>query len=83
MPGPTTRVTTVYEVPRAPHVPPWSVVPANSIEIQTGLTTLGSRVVSSLSIGYLRERGLFITIRTPRGPHTALQIARSLRAAGK
>jgi hypothetical protein len=83
VPEATTHVTTVYEVPLAPHVPPWSVVPANSIELQTGLTTLGSRVVHSLSIGYLKERGIYITIRTPQGQRTALQIARSLHAVRK
>jgi hypothetical protein len=77
-PGTTTRATTVYEVPRAPHVPPWSLVPSGSLEVQTGLTTLGNRVTRTLSIGYLKERGLYITIRTPHGGHTALQIARSL-----
>jgi hypothetical protein len=82
-PGAATRDTTVYEVPRAPRVPPWSTVPADSIQVQTGLTTLGSRVVPSLSIGYLKERGLYVTIRTPQGQQTALRIARSLRAAGK
>ena len=80
-PGATTGATTVYEVPRAPHVPPWTLVPAGSVEVQTGLTTLGSRVVHTLSIGYLRERGLYVTIRTPQGPRTVLRIARSLHAA--
>jgi hypothetical protein len=82
-PATTTRVTTVYEVPRLPRVPPWGLVPAGSIELQRGLTTLGNRVVHTLSIGYLRERGLFITIRTPEGQHAALQIARALRGAPK
>jgi len=82
-PGATTAATTIYEVPQAPRVPPWTLVPAGSIEIRTGLTTLGKRVVHTLAIGYLREHGLYVTVRTPQGLHTALQIARSLHAAQK
>jgi hypothetical protein len=78
-----TRFTTIYEVPQAPRVYPWSSVPANSIKVQSGLTTAGNHVVHTQSIGYLKERGLYITIRTPQGQHTALQIARSLHGAGK
>jgi hypothetical protein len=78
-----TRFTTIYEVPQAPRVYPWSSVPANSIKVQSGLTTAGNHVVPTQSIGYLKERGLYITIRTPQGQHTALQIARSLHRAGK
>ena len=52
-------------------------------EVQSGLTTAGNHVVHTQSIGYLKERGLYITIRTPQGQHTALQIARSLHGAGK
>ena len=78
-----TRFTTIYEVPRAPRVYPWSGVPGGSITVQSGLTTSGNRIVHTLRIGYLQKHGLFITIRTPKGPHTALQIARSLRAAHK
>ena len=74
-----TRFTTVYEVPRAPRVYPWSSVPAGSIKVQSGLTTVGNHVVHTLGIGYLQAHGLYITIRTPDGEHTALQIARSLR----
>jgi hypothetical protein len=74
-----TRFTTIYEVPRAPRVVPWSSVPDGSINIHSGLTTLGSRVVPTLRIGYLQKHGLYITIRTPNDGHTALQIARSLR----
>jgi len=74
-----TRFTTIYEVPRAPRVYPWSVVPNGSINIHSGLTTLGSRVVPTLRIGYLQKHGLYITIRTPNDEPTALQIARSLR----
>jgi hypothetical protein len=76
----TTRLTTVYEVPRVPRVPPWSTVPAGSIQLQTGLTTIGDRVVPTLRLGYLEKRGLYITIRTPQGRQTALRIARSLHA---
>lgn len=76
-----TRFTTVYELPRAPRTPPWVLVPAGSIEIQTGYTTLGDRVVHTPWIGFLRKHGLYITISTPQGPQTALQIARSLRGA--
>lgn len=83
--GPRARTgfTTIYEVPQAPRVYPWSSVPANSIKVQSGLTTAGNHVVHTLSIGYLKERRLYITIRTPQGQHTALQIARSLHSAGK
>jgi hypothetical protein len=76
----TTHLTTVYEVPEAPRVPPWSTVPAGSIQLQSGLTTIGDRVVPTLRIGYLAKRGLYITIRTPEGRRTALRIARSLHA---
>jgi hypothetical protein len=76
-----TRFTTVYEVPRAPRVYPWSGVPAGSLTVQSGLTTIGNRIDHTLWIGYLQKHGVFITIRTPQGQHTALQIARSLRAA--
>lgn len=82
-PGSSSRDTTVYEVPRAPRVPPWSRVPAGSIEVQTGLATVGKHLVHTMSVGYLRERGLYITIRTPHGPRTALQIARGVRTASK
>jgi hypothetical protein len=74
----STRLTTVYEVRRAPRVTPWSAVPANSIQLQSGLTTSGDRVVPTLRIGYLRKHGLFLTIRTPEGRGTALKLARSL-----
>jgi hypothetical protein len=74
-----TRFTTIYEVPRAPRVYPWSGVPGGSITVQSGLTTIGNRIVHTLRIGYLQEHGLYITIRTPQDEHTALQIARSLR----
>ena len=80
-PAATTRATTVYEVPRASRVPPWYFVPAGSLEVQRGMTTQGNRLVRTLSIGYLRERGRLITIRTPLGPRAALQIARGLRSA--
>jgi hypothetical protein len=76
----TTRFTTVYEVPKAPRVYPWSTVPAGSLRVQSGLTTVGSNVVHTLRIGYLQKHGLFITIRTPESERTAVQIARSLRA---
>lgn len=78
-PHTSTRFTTIYEVPRAPRVVPWSSVPDGSINLHSGLTTLGSRVVHTVRIGYLQKHGLYITIRTPEGEHTALQIARSLR----
>jgi hypothetical protein len=75
-----TRFTTVYEVPAAARGEPWSSVPAGSIKVQSGLTTVGGRVVRTLRIGYLQTHGLFVTIRTPQDERTALQIARSLRA---
>ena len=74
-----TRFTTIYEVPRAARVYPWSNVPAGSIRIQSGLTTAGSHVVHTLRLGYLRSHGLYITIRTPQSQQAAVQIARSLR----
>jgi hypothetical protein len=74
----STRLTTVYEVRRAPRVTPWAAVPANSVQLQTGLTTSGNDVVPTLRIGYLRKHGLFLTIRTPEGQRAALKIARSL-----
>jgi hypothetical protein len=78
-----TRFTIVYELPRAPRTPPWFSVPANSVEVQTGYTTVGSRVVPTPWIGYLRKQGVYVTISTPRGERTALQIARSLHAGRK
>ena len=74
-----TRFTTVYEVPRAARVEPWSSVPSGSIKLQSGLTTVGNHVVDTLRIGYLQTHGLYITIRTPEDQHTALRIARGLR----
>lgn len=75
--------TIVYEVPRAARVYPWSGVRAGTVRVQSGFTTRGNHVVPTLQIGYLQKHGLFITIRTPQGQRTALQIARSLRAAHK
>jgi hypothetical protein len=72
------RLTTIYEVPRASNVYPWSGVPVGSLRIQSGLTTSGSRVVHTLRIGYLQKQGVFITIRTPESLQTAVRIARSL-----
>jgi hypothetical protein len=77
-PRATTRLTTIYEVPQAARVPPWSSVPADSVQVQTGLATSGKHVVPTLRVGYLKKRGLYITIRTPQSQQTALQIARSL-----
>jgi hypothetical protein len=74
-----TRFTTIYEVPRAARVFPWSGVPAGSLRIQSGLTTVGRRIVRTLRVGYLQKDGVFITIRTPQSERTAVQIARSLR----
>jgi hypothetical protein len=79
-PRTSTRFTTVYEVPRAPRVSPWSSVPADSIQIESGLTTVGTHIVHTLRIGYLQKHGLYITIRTPQSENTAVQIARSLRS---
>jgi hypothetical protein len=76
----STRLTTVYEVPRAPRTWPWTGVPGGSIEVQTSYTTVGDHVVPTPWIGYLRRQGLYITISTPQGRHTALEIARSLHA---
>jgi hypothetical protein len=72
-----TRFTTIYELPGG-NTAPWAIVPAGSIEIQRGYTTVGNRVAPTPWIGYLRKHGLYITISTPEGRHTALQIARSL-----
>ena len=77
-----THFTTIYEVPRG-NTFPWSSVPADSIEVQTGYTTLGNHVVPTPWIGYLKKDGLYITISTPQGPHTLLQIARSLHTGRK
>ena len=75
-----TRFTIVYELPLARRTPPWTSVPANSIEIQTGYTTVANHVVPTPWIGYLKKQGLEITISTPQGERTALEIARSLHA---
>lgn len=77
-PRATTHLTTIYEVPQAPRVPPWSIVPAGSVQLQTGLTTIGNHVVPTLRFGYLKKHGLYVTIRTPENQQTALQIARRL-----
>jgi hypothetical protein len=72
-----TRFTTVYEVPRG-NTSPWRFVPAGSIDVQSGYTTVGNQVVRTPWIGYLRKQGLYITISTPSGPRIPLEIARSL-----
>jgi len=71
------RFTTVYEVPQD-RTSPWIRVPAGSIEVQSGYTTVGSHVVPTPWIGYLKTRGLYVTISTPNGRRAPLQIARSL-----
>jgi hypothetical protein len=73
-----TRFTTVYELPHAPRTPPWFGVPAGSVEIQSGYTTVGSHVVRTPWIGYLSREGRDITISTPLGPHALLRIAHGL-----
>ena len=78
----TTRFTTIYEVPGG-NTSPWSRVPAGSIEVQTGYTTVGNHVVHTPWIGYLSKDGLYITISTPQGQRTPLQIARSLDTGRK
>lgn len=80
-----TRSTTVYEFPRVRFGPSiaWSNVPADSIEIQTGYTTVGGHVVPTPWIGYMNKQGLYITISTSRGQHTAVQIARKLQTGIK
>lgn len=78
----TTGATIVYEVPRG-NTSRWSSVPADSIEVQTGYTTVGNHVVPTPWIGYLKTRVLYITISTPQGERTPLQIARSLHAGRK
>jgi hypothetical protein len=77
-----TRFTTVYEVPRG-NTSPWRFVPADSIEVQSGYTTVGNRIVRTPWIGYLKKQGLYITISTPTGQNVALQIARSLHTGRK
>jgi hypothetical protein len=79
----STPLTTVYEVRQAPRVTPWSSVPADSIQVQRGLTTSGNHVVPTLRIGYLKKHGLYITIRTPQGQDTPLKIGRNLHSVGK
>ena len=78
----TTRSTIIYEVPQG-HTSPWVEVPAGSIEVQNGYTTVGNHVGPTPWIGYLKSHGLYITISTPRGQQTPLQIARSLHAGHK
>lgn len=75
-----TRSTVVYEVPQG-NTSPWKLVPADSIEVQTGYTTVGTKVVPTPWIGYLKKQGLYITITTPLGERAPLQIARSLHPA--
>jgi hypothetical protein len=53
------------------------------MEVQTGYTTIRSHVVPTPWIGYLKKQGVYVTISTPRGEQTALQIARSLHAGRK
>lgn len=78
----TARATIVYEVP-AGNTSPWRLVPADSIEVQTGYTTVGDHVVRTPWIAYLKEQGLYVTISTPVGQHIPLQIARSLHTGAK
>lgn len=75
-----THSTIVYEVPQG-NTAPWRFVPADSIEVQSGYTTVGSQVVPTPWIGYLKKQGLYITITTPLGERAPLQIARSLHPA--
>jgi hypothetical protein len=75
-----THSTIIYEVPQG-HTSPWFEVPAGSIEVQSGYTTVGSHVVPTPWIGYLKKQGLYITISTPQGQQSPLQIARSLHTA--
>lgn len=77
-----TRATIIYEVP-AGNTAPWRLVPADSIEVQTGYTTVGDHVVHTPWIGYLKKQGLYVTISTPLGRHIPFQIARSLRTGTK
>ncbi|HJQ74400.1 MAG TPA: hypothetical protein VJ814_05910 [Gaiellaceae bacterium] len=77
-----TRSTIVYEVPQG-NTWPWEEVPADSIEVQAGYTTVGNHVVRTPWIGYLKKQGLYITISTPQGPRIPLQIARSLHSGSK
>jgi hypothetical protein len=72
-----THSTIVYEVPEG-DTSPWKLVPADSIEVQSGYTTVDTHVVHTPWIGYLKEHGLYITISTPLGVHVPLRIARSL-----
>lgn len=76
----STHSTIVYEVPQG-NTTPWRFVPAGSIEVQSGYTTVGSQVVPTPWIGYLKKQGLYITIATPEGERAPLQIARSLHPA--
>lgn len=78
----TTRSTIIYEVPQG-HTSPWAEVPAGSIEVQNGYTTVGNHVVPTPWIGYLKRHGLYITISTPGGQQIPLQIARNLHAGHK
>jgi hypothetical protein len=78
----TTRSTIIYEVPRG-NTSPWSGVSADSIEVQSGYTTVGNHVVHTPWIGYLKKQGLYITISTPLGQHISLQIARGLHTGRK
>ncbi|HEY2209520.1 MAG TPA: hypothetical protein VGH26_09535 [Gaiellaceae bacterium] len=77
-----TRFTIVYEVPRG-RTSPWINVPAHSIEVQSGYTTVGNHVVRTPWIGYLKKQGIYLTISTPTGRRIPLEIGRSLHASRK
>lgn len=78
-----TPFTIVYEVPQSPRVPPWSLVSPGLIEIQTGYTNVGNRVVPTPWIGYLQKPGFYITISSPEGQRVLLQVAHSLHGGSR
>jgi hypothetical protein len=84
-PRAATRSITIYEFRRVRFGPStsWSNFPAGSIQVQTLYTTVGSRVVPTPWIAYLRKHGLYLTISTSLSQRVPLQVARSLRPGRK
>ena len=76
---PTTRIDETFR-PADPR--PWKGLPAGSVEVQPGESVTKSGA-HRLWTGYLVKHGVYITISTPAGEHTLLQIARTLRPVRK
>jgi hypothetical protein len=77
--GPFTT-TAIAETFRPADPRPWTGLPPGSVEIQPGESVTKSGA-HRLWTGYLVKHGVYITITTPAGEHTLLEIARALHRA--